>query len=1146
LTAKVATLTTGLDWQESVKDKDLNNPPGGAVFGDRYIVAAIAGGLWAGHEDDIAEYDGANWVFYTPDEGTAVWVEDENTVYAYDGANWILLGGGGGDNLGNHQATMNLDMKTFDIVNVGNISMTKELDMTGTDVIIDLNPSGTGSKNIIDITPTAALIAGSVWKGINMNVGALDPAAGAASALSGFQLDCSGFLSANGNASIYGFYFTAPAGDASYGFIHDVTEMTADKTQIGFYTHGNLTLSNSYTYTGFWTDYSGMARDANAPILQGVRVNMPADYSNWGANYAGYFAGDARSVLICDTTYALDVSGAMRLDGVITGVNSITLDLGATIDEFSIDGTLAGNSDTALPTEKAVKTYVGAAPVPAHTHDGDTLQLDGVNSNGGAFSFSTTGAITFNQQLILTHAVAGALDINPANTGSQNVIDITPTAQLVDGSTWKGIYMATNALGPNAGAGTSTIIGGNISFTGYASADHDSTLEGFVVGGGAKEVQYDFCSLPVAKTEAKEYDGYYNYTIMALGQTQANRGAYIAWSGVTRTANAPILEGIRVELPAVYTNFGTCYAGYFSGAGRTVDICDVTNALYTTDGTRTVALSDGTNSIAVNAEIDMTGTGAQIDLNPAHVGGGAATVSIIDITPTHTIADVTTWNGLYVVTGALDPTAGAGITTIIGADINLVNTDSADSDAVLKGVLVQGSATDLQYDFQSLPIAKTDALTYIGYYNYSTMACGITQTNRGAHIAWSGVTRSANAPILEGVRVELPAAYTNFGQCYAGYFSGGGDIIGLCDGTRAIDIAPSLTATQDVIRITPSAAMAAATVWTGLRMTTGALDPLAGGVTTIQGIDLNLAGTASANGNATLKGFVVDGSATDLQFDFESLPIAKTNATNYVSFETYLPVALGQTQTNYGLRVEWSAATRSANAPVLIGVSSELPAVYTNFGANKAGYFTGGGATVTLCDGTYGLNVSTGDGYVAGKLTTGGNIQINGNNILSSTGGTCMTLSSSDTKILNLQSNASAYRESHFPGQIGFSGTGTVGTDGSCAYAASTQAYFEIPIPYLELNGQAKLETIYIYCNDTSVNDYVTNTYIDRIINITGAVTNITTDATDWKGAPGNFTITEAPNYTCTTQETYRLHLDIVRATATLTVRAIEFIWSVS
>ena len=36
------------------------------------------------------------------------------------------------------------------------------------------------------------------------------------------------------------------------------------------------------------------------------------------------------------------------------------LELGATVNEFSIDGSMAGNSDIAVPTEKAVKTYVDA------------------------------------------------------------------------------------------------------------------------------------------------------------------------------------------------------------------------------------------------------------------------------------------------------------------------------------------------------------------------------------------------------------------------------------------------------------------------------------------------------------------------------------------------------------------------------------------------------------------------------------------------------------------------------------------------------------------------------------------------------------------------------------------------------------------
>ncbi|MGD9697599.1 tail fiber domain-containing protein [Acinetobacter sp.] len=37
---------------------------------------------------------------------------------------------------------------------------------------------------------------------------------------------------------------------------------------------------------------------------------------------------------------------------------SLKLNTGATVNEFSIDGTMSGNSDSAVPTEKAVKTYV--------------------------------------------------------------------------------------------------------------------------------------------------------------------------------------------------------------------------------------------------------------------------------------------------------------------------------------------------------------------------------------------------------------------------------------------------------------------------------------------------------------------------------------------------------------------------------------------------------------------------------------------------------------------------------------------------------------------------------------------------------------------------------------------------------------------
>jgi hypothetical protein len=65
-----------------------------------------------------------------------------------------------------------------------------------------------------------------------------------------------------------------------------------------------------------------------------------------------------------DTTLRM----SLLADGTLNFVNSTVASnaqlhgtSGATVNEFSIDGTLAGNSDAAVPTEKAVKTYVDAA-----------------------------------------------------------------------------------------------------------------------------------------------------------------------------------------------------------------------------------------------------------------------------------------------------------------------------------------------------------------------------------------------------------------------------------------------------------------------------------------------------------------------------------------------------------------------------------------------------------------------------------------------------------------------------------------------------------------------------------------------------------------------------------------------------------------
>lgn len=196
---------------------------------------------------------------------------------------------------------------------VANWSVTAELDITGAGAIIDLNPSGTGTKNIIDITPSAELVAGAVWHGVHVDTNTLDPATGAAATIHGFHFDAPTLASTDGDTAIIGFYATHPAADSSSGFSNTLKELTASKTQNAFRAFGGTpALTATGTYNGLFVDWDGVTRDGGSPVLHGVNVLLPASYASYGTSYAGFFSGDGRTVTLCDTTYALDIVGPFR------------------------------------------------------------------------------------------------------------------------------------------------------------------------------------------------------------------------------------------------------------------------------------------------------------------------------------------------------------------------------------------------------------------------------------------------------------------------------------------------------------------------------------------------------------------------------------------------------------------------------------------------------------------------------------------------------------------------------------------------------------------------------------------------------------------------------------------------------------------
>ena len=132
-----------------------------------------------------------------------------------------------------------------------------------------------------------------------------------------------------------------------------------------------------------------------------------------------FYVGDQFKVDQATGNVTLDAS-AFNLSGLESlRLGSVGGLIGAAVGEFSTDGTMSQNSDTKVPTQKAVKTYV------------DTL--DGVNPVGGTFAVAgistVTGTTHFTKQLNVAgvstfHGNVNLLDGDRARFGSSEDLQI--------------------------------------------------------------------------------------------------------------------------------------------------------------------------------------------------------------------------------------------------------------------------------------------------------------------------------------------------------------------------------------------------------------------------------------------------------------------------------------------------------------------------------------------------------------------------------------------------------------------------------------------------------------------------------------------------------------------------------------------------
>ncbi len=77
--------------QMAVVDRDQATPPAAPEEGQAWIVATGAADDWAGHDGEVAAWQGGTWRFYAPSAGWVAWVMDEGRLLIHDGTAWAAL-----------------------------------------------------------------------------------------------------------------------------------------------------------------------------------------------------------------------------------------------------------------------------------------------------------------------------------------------------------------------------------------------------------------------------------------------------------------------------------------------------------------------------------------------------------------------------------------------------------------------------------------------------------------------------------------------------------------------------------------------------------------------------------------------------------------------------------------------------------------------------------------------------------------------------------------------------------------------------------------------------------------------------------------------------------------------------------------------
>ena len=404
---------------------------------------------------------------------------------------------------------------------------------------------------------------------------------------------------------------------------------------------------------------------------------------------------------------AFDLSGLSSLR-----LGSIGAQLGASINEFSTDGTLTQNSDVKVPTQKAVKTYIDSlSAVSGNFNIGGNLTV-----KGSTTTVSSVDVETKDRNILLAKVVAGTFTGDMAS-GSNQITNISDTTNVAPGvvitlSSGGGSVTLSGTVKVSTLSGTTATLDASFGGTGSATAAAFGA-------GGPTDVTADGGGLTIKGTTDKT---------IAFSDAQ-NR------FDISENINIPTGKSIYINGVEVLSSTQVLGVSLSGGGGA--------GAAVTTDGTQTLTnktIESGilTGSLTANSStgssgqyLQSTGSGVQwatlsVDATKIENGNSSVDISssgsnVVVQTSGSTCATFNTSNNLIVVgtvTAQSSIVLKDNVETIPNALARVLNLRGVEWDYKSNGTHNVGVvAEEIEKEFPCLVHKGDDGIKSVAYQN---------------------------------------------------------------------------------------------------------------------------------------------------------------------------------------------------------------------------------------------------------------------------------------------------------------------------------------------------------------------------------------------------------------------------------------------